>query len=267
MISVLLLLSASAFAIVALGVRATLVCTPVDTSRGMLTTAAIDQTTGTIDATGCDIGDYIHSSISVSGLTVHDANQYGIFVDSGGLVPMAITVSISGAMVSNIGAHAGTAFTPNGVQTGIGIIYDSGAGGPLARGSIDSSAVSSYQKGGIVINHNSNVTTTNNVIQGLEHVGFIAQNGIEYARDAVGVIRGNTVSGNFYTGTVGILADGSSCGTSTTSPCPPGRQFVSTAILLVLVDPNQIQRGQNDVNAAPPNDNQLNYAVVTDAPL
>ena len=49
--------------------------------------------------------------------------------------------------------------------------------------------------------------------------------------------------------------------------CPPGRQYVSTGILLVLIDPNNIQRGQNDVNAAPPNDNQLNYAVITDAPL
>ena len=262
--SVLLLLAVSALAVVSLGVKALPVCIPVAASRGALTTAAMDQTTGTIDGTGCDIGDYVHSSISISGLIVHDANQYGIFVDSGGPLPSTVTVSISGATVSNIGAHTGSAFTPNGVQTGIGIIYDSGAGGPVAQGSIDSSTITAYQKGGIEVNHNSNVTTTNNIVTGLGHVDFIAQNGIEYARDASGIIRGNTVSGNFYTGGTGILADGSPCG-GVHPACPPGRQFVSCGILLVLIDPNNIQRGQNDVNAPPPNDNQRNYAVVTDA--
>ena len=43
----------------------------------MFTTKAMDETTVTIDATGCDIGDHIHSSISISGLTVHDATQFG----------------------------------------------------------------------------------------------------------------------------------------------------------------------------------------------
>ena len=231
------------------------VCTPVVTSRGTLTTAATNQLTGTIDATGCDIGDYIISSGSVSALIVHDANQYGIFVDS---QLGTITVSISGATVSNVGAHTGTAFTPNGVQTAIGIIFDSGPGGPLASGSIDSSTISAYQKGGIVINHDSDVSTTNNVVTGLGPVNFIAQNGIEYARDAVGTIRRNTVSGNFYSGNTGVLANGSPCGGSNPA-CPPGRQFVSTGILLVLIDPNNIKRGQNDAS-----DNQHPFAIVTD---
>jgi hypothetical protein len=234
-------------------------CVPVSTSRGIFTTAAIDQITGTIDATGCDIGDYIVSSVSVSGLTVHDANQYGIFVDS---QLGAITVSISEATVYNIGAHTGTAFTPNGVQTGIGIIFDSGASGPTASGSITSSNIYAYQKGGIVVNHNSDVSATGNTVTGLGHVDYIAQNGIEYARDAVGTIRENTVSGNYYTGTEGVLADGSPCGPSQSSTCPPGHVYISVGILLVLIDPNNIQRGQNDVS-----DNQAHYAVITDAPL
>jgi len=228
------------------------------TSRGvLLTTAAVDQTTGTIDATGCDIGDYIMSSVSVSGLTVHDANQYGIFVDSS---LGAITVSITGATVYNIGAHTATgSFSPNGVQTGIGIIFDSGASGPTASGSITSSMIYAYQKGGIVVNHNSDVSTEGNTVTGLGHVDFIAQNGIEYARDAVGTIRGNTVSSNYYTGAEGVLADGSQCGPSQSSTCPPGRVYISVGILLVLIDPNNIQRGQNDVS-----DNQAHYAVITD---
>ena len=185
--------------------------------------------------------------------------QYGIFVDSG---LGSITVSIRSATGYNIGAHTGSAFTPNGVQTGIGIIYDSGASGPTAYGSITSSDVYAYQKGGIEVNHNGNVTTTNNTVTGLGPVTFIAQNGIEYARDAAGIIRGNIVSNNFYTGGTGLLADGSPCGGAFPA-CPPGRQYVSCGILLVLIDPNNIQRGQNDVS----NGNQRNYAVVTDSPL
>jgi len=260
-VKVLVLLAASLTLVVAtaqLG-KAALACIPVTSSRGALTTAAIGQSSGTIDATNCDIGDYIMANTSISSLTVHDANQYGIFVDSG---LGSITVSITGSTVYNIGAHTGAAFTPNGVQTGIGIIYDSGAGGPAAHGSVTSSNVYAYQKGGIEANHNSNVTTIGNTVTGLGPVDFIAQNGIEYARDAAGVIRGNTVSGNFYTGGTGLLADGSPCGGSFPA-CPPGRQYVSCGILLVLIDPNNIQRGQNDVS----NGNQRNYAVVTDSPL
>src|SRR2546426_11802673 len=172
--TIALLVLASVVAILSTGARAAALCFPVTTSRGVLTTAMVDQTSGTIDATGCDIGDYIQTSTTVSGLTVHDANQYGIFVDS---QLAAISVSISGATVYNIGAHTGTSFTPNGVQTGIDIIFDSGASGPTASGSIDSSTIYAYQKGGIVINHNSIVSTTNNVVTGLGPVNYIAQNG------------------------------------------------------------------------------------------
>jgi hypothetical protein len=263
---VLLIISASVFAIVAVKglISPPGTCIPLATTSraGPLTTKAMNEPgPGTIDATGCDIGDYINTNLTVTSLTVHDSNQYGIFVDSS---LGSITVSITGATVNNIGAHTGTLFTPNGVQTGIGIIYDSGASpAPLLQGTIDSSTVYAYQKGGIVINHNSNVNTTNTIVNGLGPVDSIAQNGIQYSRGATGVIRGNTVSNNFYTGTAGFLADGSSCGTSTTSPCPPGRRFVSTGILLFDIDPSNIQRGQNDIN----NGNQRNFAVITDAAL
>src|SRR3989441_5962493 len=220
-VKVLVLLAASLTLVVAtaqLG-KAALACIPATSSRGALPPAAIGQSSGTIDATNCDIGDYIIANTSISSLTVHDANQYGIFVDSG---LGSITVPITGSTVYNIGAHTGSAFTPNGVQTGIGIIYDSGASGPTAYGSITSSDVYAYQKGGIEANRNSNVTTTSNTVTGLGPVDYIAQNGIEYARDAAGVITGNTVSDNFYTGSTGIFADGSPFG-GFNSSCPPGR--------------------------------------------
>jgi len=265
---VLLVLSVS---IIAVGAVRAIVIPPATcitlatTSRGMfLTTKAVNEPgPGTIDASGCDIGDYITTSMTVTSLTVHDAEKYGIFVDSGGMVPGAITVTISGATVYNIGNHVGTSFMPDGSQRGIGIIYDSGTSpAPLASGAISSSNVYAYQKGGIVVNHNSNVNTTDTSVTGLGPVDFIAQNGIQYSRDAVGIIRGNTVSNNFYTGTAGLLADGSSCGTSTTPPCPPGRRYFSTGILLFDIDPSNIQRGQNDLSG-----NQRNFAVITDALL
>jgi len=242
-------------------------CIPVVTSRGSFTAAALDQSSGTVDGMGlCDIGDYISSSITVSGLTVKDAIQYGIFVDSGSILPVPstgpITVPISATTVYNIGDHSGTMFTPSGAQHGIGIIYDSGTSGPVASGNITLSYVHDYQKGGIVINHNSNVATLNNTVKGLGPVPFIAQNGIQYSRDAVGTIRGNTVSDNFYTGGTGILANGDPCG-GMNPRCPPGRQYVSCGILLFAVDPNMIQRGQNDVS----NGNQRNFAIITDSAL
>jgi len=207
-----------------------------------------------VNSTGASISSISEGFRSL--LLCFTGGQYGIFVDSG---LGSITVSIRGATGYNTCAHTGSAFTPNGVQTGIGIISDNGSSGPTAYGNITSSNVYAYQKGGIEANHNSNVTTTSNTVTGLGPVDYIAQNGIEYARDAAGVIRGNTVSDNFYTGGTGIFADGSPCG-GLNPPCPPGRQYVSVGILLVLVDPNHIQRGQNDVS----NGNQRNYAVVTD---
>jgi hypothetical protein len=264
-LKVLLIISASVLAVVAVKglVSPPGTCIPLATTSrgGPLTAKAVNEAgPGIIDATGCDIGDYITTSMPISSLTVHDADKYGIFVDSG---LGSITVSITGATVYDIGAHIGTVFTPDGVQKGIGIIYDSGSSpAPLAKGTIDSSTVYAYQKDGIEINHNSNVNTTNTSVNGLGPVPFIAQNGIQYSRGAMGVIRGNTVSNNFYTGKTGVLADGSACGGSF-PPCPPGRQYVSTGILLFDIDPSAIQRGQNDLN----NGNQRNFAVITDAAL
>jgi hypothetical protein len=218
---------------------------------------------GTIDATGCDIGDYITKNLTVSFLTVHDATYWGIFVDGGGLVPLttrAITVSITSAIVYDIGDHTGTSFSPTGNQHGVGILFDSGTGSTShpVYGTIATSTVYKYQKGGIVVNHNSNVSATGNTVTGLGPVNFIAQNGIQYSRGANGTIRQNTVSGNYYTGNVGVLADGTGC----VGNCPPGRLYVSVGLLLFDIDPNTIQRGQNDLS-----NNQRPVAVLTDSAL
>jgi hypothetical protein len=277
-VAVVLVLAVSVVAAVGLGFRAhaALACTPVLTSKGTLYTAAMNAPSGsTIDASGCDIGDYIFTSQSVSSVTVHDATYYGIFVDGGGALSTGpITVSITGAKIYNIGDHTGACTAPTtstactfhatGSQHGIGLRFDSGTGSAAhaVYGTVATSNIYSYQKGGIVINYNSNVTTIGNLITGLGPADFIAQNGIQYSRDAVGTIQGNTVSGNFYTGQQGVLADSTSCGPGhAISTCPPGRLYVSVGLLLFDIDPNNIHRSQNDLS-----DNQRPALVITDSP-
>ncbi len=222
-----------------------------------MSTAAIVASSSTtysgVDATGCDVGVYVGpgvSGVTVTG-SVHDANKVGILVNGGGA-----GATVTAATVFNIGAHTGAAFTPNGVQTGIGVRFATGA-----TGSVSVSTITSYQKNGIVI-RDSAVDSLGNTITGLGPVDFIGQNGIEYAFGATGTVRGNTITGNFYTGLQGLLADGTPCGPGNAVPvCPPGRLYVSTGLLLILVSPGSVLRGQNDLS-----DNQLPAATIPSIP-
>ena len=65
---------------------------------------------------------------------------------------------------------------------------------------ISDNEVSDYQKGGIVANGSVNVTIVRNKVQGVGPVDYIAQNGIQLAFGATGIIESNTMSDNFYTG-------------------------------------------------------------------
>jgi len=99
-------------------------------------------------------------------------------------------------------------FVPNGVQTGIGILFAEGS-----SGMIDSNTVANYQKGGIVVDGcnpserpscaataPTSATVMNNTVTGLGPVDFIAQNGIQISRGAQATsLAGNTVSRNLYT--------------------------------------------------------------------
>ena len=60
--------------------------------------------------------------------------------------------------------------------------------------------VRDYQKGGIVANGSVNVTVTDNTVDGAGPVGYIAQNGIQVGFGGTGVVDGNSVSDNYYTG-------------------------------------------------------------------
>jgi parallel beta-helix repeat protein len=64
---------------------------------------------------------------------------------------------------------------------------------------IEDNLVSNYQKTGILANGDVSVEIDDNTVTGLGPVNFIAQNGIQFSRGALGKVEDNHVSGNSYT--------------------------------------------------------------------
>jgi hypothetical protein len=157
-----------------------------------LTAAQIGGTvTGSLDASGCNIGAY--NPTSVSGADISGANYYGI-VDNG------ITTNITNSSIHNIGE------VPfNGAQHGNAVLYINGA-----TGTIKGSTVSQYQKNGITVSGKAangvdagavktSVSVLNNVVTGEGAINYIAENGIQVSFGAAAKLVGNDVSRNNYT--------------------------------------------------------------------
>lgn len=101
----------------------------------------------------------------------------------------------------------------SGCQEGNGIeVRNFGASPERVRVTIDSNVVTGYQKGGIIVNGDADGTVTNNRVDGLGPVGYIARNGIQFGFGGSGMAKRNYVAGNSYTGSstisVGILGIG-----------------------------------------------------------
>jgi len=182
-----------------------------------LTAAQIGSTvSGTLDATGCDIGVYFAKPGSVTpGAQIFGARYFGVVNDG-------TSVTVAGASIHDIG---NTPF--DGTQHGVGIYFTDGGSGV-----IDGNKVWAYQKGGIVVTlpptwngPATTATVTNNTVSGLGPVVFIAQNGIQVSRGAVAAVRGNSISNNFYTGEVGV-------GPNPGGQNPEGWEYFSTGLLL-----------------------------------
>jgi parallel beta-helix repeat protein len=173
-------------------------CSPTGFERdGVNLTAALinpGDVTGTVNATGCNIGVYYGpgSKAKVTDADVFGANYFGI-VNNGS------DIDVKNSSVHNIGEAPF-----NGTQHGVGIYFVGGG-----SGSIHKNTVSLYQKGGIVLNgEGSSAKIQNNTVTGLSRVDFIAQNGIQVSRGATGDVNNNTVSGNAYTGANGASSGG-----------------------------------------------------------
>lgn len=145
--------------------------------------------TGDVDASACDIGVYYGTGHSgtVSGATIHGARYYGV-VNNGG------NVTVKNSDIHNIGDSPF-----DGNPNGVGIYW---AFGSAASGKITGNHVWNYQKGGIVISGAAaSADVSDNTVDGLGPVDFLAQNGIEIGWGAQAQVMRNQVSGNSYTGT------------------------------------------------------------------
>jgi hypothetical protein len=222
--SVILVLAASliSLGVFELGAHAVVTCSlvvPIDQKFGSAISAAVIATpagvTGPVNAGGvCDVGVYVGPSASGAKITatVTDALEVGVFNDGATGVTVSGTVSCTGDHGNLVALTPCTNFSPNGVQTGIGVYFSCSG-----TGTISGSTINQYQKGGIVVRHLDKVYVTNNNVAGLGPFKLIAQNGIELGFSSastdgageacgptlstsnVGQVTGNTVTGNIYT--------------------------------------------------------------------
>jgi hypothetical protein len=176
---------------VAVQITASATCTPTGFYRDgiNLTAAQIGGTvTGTLDATGCNIGVYYDASHpatedGVSEADIFGANYFGVLVNG-------TSANVTNSLVHDIGE-----VPLNGAQHGNAIVYLN-----AATGTISGNTVSSYQKNGITVSgEGTTASVLSNVVTGEGQIAYIAQNGIQISFKASGLVRGNTVSGNWYT--------------------------------------------------------------------
>lgn len=210
------------------------------TATGSGLTAALvnpaDTVSGAVNAAGCDVGVYYDASGaggSVDRAEIFGALRYGVFVNGDG---GPVSVDVLDSWIHDIGDSP-----MNGNQRGVAIYYRAFVLGGGAAGKISGNRIERYQKGGIVVNGiGSHAIVSNNIVDGLGPVGFIAQNGIQFGYGSSGSAMKNTVTGNQYTGSSavsgGILVVGGAgygnCPDANGNPCPytTGIQIVQNKI-------------------------------------
>jgi hypothetical protein len=219
-----------------------------------LTAAMINPITftGTLDATGCNIGVYLDGvDATIDTAEIFGANYYGIVVNGDVGSP---SLSITNSNIHDIGE-----VPLNGTQHGVAIYFRSFFLTGSASGTISNDTFTNYQKGGIVANGQGvNVAITDNTVTGQGRVDYIAQNGIQVGYGASASVMRNTVTGNAYTGannasSGGILVvGGAAYGT-----CPDGNvcpYTVNTRIIQNTVRESDvgIWLSNADASFAPP---------------
>ncbi len=205
--------TATAFAVVILGCAleaSAATCTPTGFFRDAinLTAALVNPTgtvTGTVDATGCNIGVYYDNTGAggvVKGAEIFGANYFGVVVNGdAGLV----AVDVINSTIHDIGESP-----LNGTQHGVAIYYRGFSDTSAVTGKISGNTLTNYQKGGIVANGEATkVTISDNEVTGQGHITYIAQNGIQVGYGASASVMRNAVSGHSF---VGFPGDGSASG-------------------------------------------------------
>lgn len=222
-------------AMITLSVSPAFACTATGFFRDSINMTAalinpVDTVSGTVNAAGCNIAVYYDSNGSggtVKGADIFGSNYFGVLVngDAG-----SVSVDVLNSTIHDIGELP----LFNGAQHGVAVYYRAFFLGGSATGKINGNTIERYQKGGIVVNGvGSNAVVSNNIVNGLTPVNFIAQNGVQFGFGSSGSAMKNTVTGNQYTGSStasgGILVvGGPGYGT-----CPDGPCLYTTGIQIV----------------------------------
>lgn len=153
-----------------------------------------DHFVGAVVANGGAVAHVTDLTVTVDGLAdVCDADAArlrGILFDGA-----------AGSITNNraIGINQGA----SGCQEGNGIEVRNApfnTAGPDLAVTISGNVVTEYQKTGIVANGSVVATILNNTVTGAGPIGYIAQNGVQVGFGGAGLVKGNTISGNSYTG-------------------------------------------------------------------
>jgi parallel beta-helix repeat protein len=180
----------------------------------------VSTVSGTVNATGCDIGVYYDGAGiggTVKGADISGALYYGVLVN-GDAGP--VSVDVLNSSIHDIGDYP-----LNGNQRGVAIYYRAYLLGGSATGKISGNTIRKYQKGGIVVNGaGSNAVVSNNIVTGEGPIDYNAQNGIQFGFGSSGSAMKNTVTGNQYTGSSTaaggiIVVGGPGYGTCPDGPC------------------------------------------------
>ena len=153
-------------------------CTPTGFSRDgiNMTAAQINpaSVSGTVDATGCNIGIYYSAGAigTVKNADIFGANYFGILAngDDGN-----VSVDVLNSSIHDIGESP-----LNGTQHGVAIYLRSFFDRGSVVSKISGNSIIRYQKGGIVANGQGvQANISDNSVAGSGHVAFIAMNGIQ----------------------------------------------------------------------------------------
>ena len=145
------------------------------------------------------------TTVDLGSLTVAGPDGSGAAsIDAGIFVSGGATASIHDDAISNIGHNPFA-----GDQTGIAIQVGRAAFSTTGSATISNTTISSYQKGGIVVDGtNSSATIQGNTITGAGPTSVIAQNGVQISRGALGSVSNNVISANQFSGNTGDFAAG-----------------------------------------------------------
>ncbi len=167
-------------------------CEKVETSLGSFTAAVVNPVApfaGPLPLSGCQIGVYFNEPGSVKNADIAGATHYGVFVDGA-------AVNVTGSDIHQIG---NTPF--NGAQNGRAVFYTNGITNG-ATGTVSGNDIYDYQKNGVVATGvGTAVQVLNNTVTGRGHLDGIAQNGVVILSKATALVKGNSISGHWYTPT------------------------------------------------------------------